>query len=89
MAGSVSGPVITGPSSVNAKIGQAVGLPCKVSDPHWPTTKPVTCQVAVGFGTLAMTLNGKPVTGSGSNSIVLTDTVANIQAALASLTYTA
>lgn len=85
---SVSGPIITGPTTANAKIGQAVALPCKVTDPTWPTTKNVTLQVAVGVGTLAMVLNGKPVMGSGSASIVLTDSVANVQAALASLSFT-
>lgn len=85
----MAGPTVTGPSSATCKIGQAVALPCKVSDPSWPTSAKVTAQVTVPVGTVRMLLNGKPVAGSGSASIVLTDTVANVQAALASLQYTA
>jgi hypothetical protein len=89
MATPPPGPVITGPASAQAKIGQAVALPCKVSDPHWPTSQKVTCQVTAPIGTVMMTLNGKPVTGSGTASITMTDTVANVQAALTTLKFTA
>lgn len=85
MSQTVSGaPVVTGPASASVKINSSVALPCKATI----GTPRATLQVAVAVGTVAASVGGKPVVGSGTKSIVYTDTAANVQAALASLVYT-
>lgn len=84
------GPVISGPSAGSVTIGNGLTVTgCTVSDSTWPTTSTVSMVVSCSKGSVSMTLSGNPVAGSGTASISLGNTSANIQAALGTLSYTA
>jgi Ca-dependent carbohydrate-binding module xylan-binding/Glycosyl hydrolase family 26 len=81
---------ITAPESETATSGattQVTGV--SISDP-WSSSQPgnVTLTIQASSGNLAMTdSSGRPVTSSGTPMITVTDTLANVDADLSTLTY--
>jgi hypothetical protein len=83
-----AGPVISGPAAGTVAVGAALTVSgCTVTDTIWPGTGTSTMIVSCDTGTLAMTLSGSAVAGSGTSSITINDTSANLSSALGTLSY--
>lgn len=86
-----TGPVITMPGSENATTGGTVSVIGGSITDAFAASNPGTLvlDVSTTSGTLAMTSGGSQLAGSGTHSMSVTGTLAEINADLATLTYTA
>ena len=83
-------PVITAPASATVPSGASVDITGIVfTDTNWPNSGNCTLNVGCNTGTIAMTVSGSQVAGSGTSYISDPDVTANVQAAATSLVYTA
>ena len=89
---STPNPVVSAPASETAAAGASIALPnVSISDP-WAAGNAGTLalNVTATGGTVAMTdANGNPLPGSGTAAIHISDTLAQLNADLATLSYTA
>jgi hypothetical protein len=84
-------PVVTVPTSATVAAGSTVAISgASVSDP-WAAAHPGTLalNVLASSGTVSMQLNGSTVSGSGTGAIHTSGSLAQVNAELATLTYTA
>ncbi len=79
----------TGTEDTNLVFSAGNGNALSIADPDTGETLTTTLSVASGTGTLSVTGgSGATVTGDGTNSVSIQGTVAQINAALAAVTYT-
>jgi hypothetical protein len=87
-----TGPSISSPSSVLVAKGTIVPIPGATVTDSFAANNPgsMALNVSCTTGTLTMKdQNGNPVSGSGSNSLQFSGTLSQVNATLATLTYTA
>jgi hypothetical protein len=86
-----SAPVVAGPASARVSAGASLAVAGIGITDAKAAQNPgaMVVQVSVDAGTVAMTVDGAEVAGSGSSSITYSSSLSNINKALAALTYTA
>ena len=99
VCGSVSGhqdtgtsaPIVAGPAGATVHAGSSFSVAGIGITDAGAATNPgaMVVQVSVNSGTIAMTVNGAQVAGSGTSSITYSGSLSALDAALATLTYTA
>ncbi|MDX1965441.1 MAG: hypothetical protein SFX18_20010 [Pirellulales bacterium] len=88
--GATAPPATSGPASFLAELNVATQLTgvnqYSVSDPD---SGSLTANLAVTAGTLSLTAGGASVGGNGTSALIVSGTIAQVNAALATLSYTA